>query len=134
MMNRTHLFVTACVVCLFIMFFAGCTFSGGGPCTADVEPGIVVGVFDAQTQAPLASRATATIHDGSYTETLRPYGFADNAGTLVSLSGAYERAGNYTVDVTVPGYTPFEMKNVRVTKGACHVKGVGLEADLQPVK
>ena len=132
--NRIRWFVVSGVACLLTMLAGGCTYSGGGPCTGDVEPGVVVAVYAAQTRAPLASMATVTIQDGSYMETLKPFGFAGTgtAVTEVAVSGAYERPGTYTVNVTAPGYAPYVVNNVPVTKGVCHIKGVSLAAYLSP--
>lgn len=116
----------------FALFAGGC---GGfsGFCTADIERGIEVSVYDAQTHAPIASGAVGTIQDGGYTETLTPAG-GDLAGNLISIGGAQERPGTYTVNIGKTGYQTWVMQNVRVTKGDCHVNRVTLEADLQPTQ
>lgn len=106
--------------------------SGGIGCTANIVDGIVVKVYDARTHVPIAGSAVGKLRDGSYTETLRPFSF-DASGTAISLSGAAERAGTYTVRIEKPGYTPFERQNVVVTRGICHVDVTTLTADLQPI-
>ena len=127
--------IAVCLLAL-VMFLTGCG-GGGGPgsylCTADVEPGIVVTVVDAQTRAPIAQGATGTILKDKYSDTMRPFE-SDANGTLLSLAGAYETPGVFTVRIEKTGYQAWEQTNVRVTNGPCHVKGVQLEADLQPAK
>ena len=126
--------IAVCLLALFV-FLTGCGSGGPGSylCTADVEPGIVVTVIDAQTRAPIAQGATGAIVEGKYSDTMRPFG-SDANGALLSLAGAYETPGVFTVRIEKTGYQTWEMQNVRVTKGPCHVKGVLLEADLQPAK
>ena len=123
----------ACLLPLLALSVSGCGNADAFGCTADVRSGIVVEVYDSQTRAPIATGAVGTLQDGSYTETLMPFGY-DIMGNLIGLGGAQERTGTYTVRIEKAGYAPWEMKNVRVTKNACHVNTTGLEADLQPVK
>lgn len=119
------------------LFTSGCGGVSFG-CSASVEPGIVVAVFDSETKAPAADGAVATIRDGDFTQTLRGYSRRNSdtpgePGELLSFSGADERSGTYTVRVEKAGYTPWEVKNVHVRKGDCHVETVRLEAYLTPV-
>lgn len=116
-----------------LLALTGCGSSDGVLCGDHVERGIVVAVYDAQTHAPIAKDAVGTIEDGSYMETLTPAG-GDSQGNLISIGGAFERPGTYTVRIEKSGYQTWEKKNVRVTKGVCNVNTVTLEADLQPAK
>ena len=122
------LFVLACLSGNF-----GCGSSSDGfGCTANIDNGIVVTVTDARTHAPIATGAAGTILDGSYTEMLRPFSM-DSSGNVLSLAGAPERAGTYTVRITRVGYLPFEKQNVVVTRNACHVNTVAVMAELQSI-
>ncbi|MCW3053957.1 MAG: hypothetical protein JWN14_3127 [Chthonomonadales bacterium] len=126
----------ACLVLMVGLFVAGC--GGGndnsGPvgCSANIENGITVRVVDAVTNANIATGATGTIQDGSYTETLQPTAF-DGAGNVLYMTGAPERTGTYTIRINKTGYAPFVLQNVTVTKNVCHVNVVNVIAPLQPV-
>ena len=116
------------LVCLLGNFGCGGSGSNVG-CTASVDNGIVVVVTDAQTHAPIAAGAVGTIQDGTYKETLRPFTL-DASGNVISLAGAAERTGTYTVQITKAGYAPFEKQNVVVTRNVCHVNTVTIAAEL----
>jgi hypothetical protein len=126
-------------VCLFLLvslisISSGCGSGdspGGVGCSANIVDGIVVHVIDAQTHANIATGATGTIQDGSYTETLRPTQL-DGAGNTISLSGAPERTGAYTITIQKAGYQTFVLQNVVVTKNVCHVNTVTVDANLLP--
>jgi len=126
----------ACVVVIVGLFFAGCgdggDHRGGFGCTADIEPGIKVQIFDSVTHANIATGAAGTIQDGAYTETLQPTAF-DGAGNILYLTGAPERTGTYTIRVTKTGYMAFVLPNVQVTKNDCHVNTVTVIAPMQPL-
>ena len=119
-----HLVVCICLLCVFLGL-AGC---GGGTandvaCTANVAAGVNVSIFDARTGAALA--ATTTLTDGTFQET--------SMQEMSAFSGAFERAGTYTVRVIKVGYTPYEQTGFTVTKGICHVTSVNVRVDLQPL-
>jgi hypothetical protein len=105
----------------------GCDIVDPGACTTDIQPGIIVEVRDAATQAPAAAGATGTARDGSFTGDLRP---TDPSGNALELEGAAERPGTYVVTVDKPGYQQWKRENVRVRDASCHVHTVTLEANL----
>ena len=87
------------------------------PCTPSFEPGLTVTVADAQTKTPLQARIV--IQEGKFQETLRVQG-ATAAGQTI-YGGAFERLGKYTVTASMPGYRSTVLKNIQVSKAACHV-------------
>jgi hypothetical protein len=99
-------------------------------CTTSVEPGIVVSISDAATGAPLAEIASGWVADGTYQDSLRPFGYQGTPPAMVSRAAAHERPGRYTVQVGAPGYVDWRLANVRVELGECHVQTVPLEARL----
>jgi len=74
--------------------------------------------------APICD-ATVTAHDGAFSQVLMPLGSAPTC----TYSGAYERAGNYTVDV-VSGTHRKTVGGIVVTPGECHVNGIGVSVSL----
>jgi hypothetical protein len=123
---------------LLLCLFGLCAGCGNGDdgfgCTAEVRPGIIVSVINARTGQPIYLNATATLQEGTYTETMRAYNTELVGGIVAAFQyvGADERAGIYTVRVTVPGYIPWERRNVVVTEDVCHVNTVTLRAELEP--
>lgn len=98
------------------------------PCTPSVEPAFTATVTDARSAQPL--EATITIQDGTFRETLGPYGFTATGQTI--YGGAFERPGIYTVTIAKPGYRTLVMPNVQVTQDTCHVQTRKLTVQLQP--
>lgn len=96
-------------------------------CTASFAYGISVQVQDSVSGAAAASGARLVLRDGAYVETV------DQSLGGVSLSGAGERPGLYSVTVEKTGYHDWTRTNVRVTADECHVQGVSLTARLQPL-
>jgi hypothetical protein len=112
---------------LTLVGLAGChnPFAGGYSCPAEVSPAIVVEIRDARTGAPLANDARGAVHDGAYVDSLTPYeGTGTDAGPLVLFSrrAADERPGDYSVEVSHPGYRAWTLAGVRATAGQCGVK------------
>ncbi len=97
-------------------------------CTLEARAGINVTVLDADTQAGLAGIARGSATDGAYVDSLRP------GGSMTTLSGAYERAGTYTVEIRATGYQGYTTTNVRVLKDVCHVIPQALTVSLQKSK
>jgi len=96
-------------------------------CTAQFVYGISVDVVDSGSGAPLADSATMTLRDGNYVEsaTLSPDG--------LTMNGAGERAGNYTVVVARPRYHNWVRTEVQVDADECHVIPIKLRAELQEI-
>ena len=99
-------------------------------CDTGVFPSIVVEVRDSVTGAAAASGAQGRAIDGSYLVPLDVYD-VDVDGAPLSLAMPGERAGTYTVQVTKPGYSPWEQRNVEVEDSGCHTEQVHLSAKLQ---
>lgn len=97
-------------------------------CTTEARAGINVVVRDADTQAGIAALARGSVTDGAYVDSLRTY------GSTTTLAAAYERPGNYTVDVRATGYQGFTTTGIIVTKDACHVVPQTVTVNLQKVK
>lgn len=99
-------------------------------CTAEARAAVSVEIRDSATSAPLADGTIAAVTEGPYTDTLTLCGWSGSVG--LTRCGAWERAGTYAVQVTRPGYQPWSRTGVSVTRDACHVRGVALQALLQP--
>jgi hypothetical protein len=107
-----------------------CTTPTAHVCTANVEPGIVIRIEDSVTGEPRASMVKGKATAPGYADSLRPYESLA-AGQLLSLAGAYERAGVYAVTIRGTGYRDWQADQIRVAPGSCHVKTVTLTARLQ---
>ena len=104
-------------------------------CPADVTPAVEVQVRDARTGAPAAHGAVATAQDGSYTDTLEIVGWTGSppdSTTAITMAGAYERPGTYTVRITKPGFQAWQQTGVRAREGECGVERERLVASLVP--
>ena len=112
---------------LALAFSVGCADQGPIICTAQFVYGISVDVVDSGSGAPLADSATMTLRDGDYVEstTLSSDG--------LTMAGAGERAGNYTVIVARPSYHNWVRTEIVVTADECHVIPVKLRAELQEI-
>jgi hypothetical protein len=105
----------------------GC--SDPGTCTTDVVPGVVVEIRDAADDTPLAAGARGAVHDGAFTDSLRPHsGVGDQ---MVSRAAADERAGRYTVRLEHAGYADWVADGIRVEEDDCHVRTAELIARLE---
>jgi hypothetical protein len=102
-------------------------------CTASIEPGIVVGIRDSVTGAPLAEQATGQVEEHLFADSLWAYEASGDPLVLLSRASAFERPGRYIVTVVAPGYATWIRNQVEVRAGACHVGTVHLDARLQPI-
>ena len=84
-------------------------------CTLEFVLGLNVTVRDVVTTNPITQDVVVTATDGNYSEVLELI-----AGTEI-FGGAGERAWNYTLTVTAPGFETFVSDPVRVTANECHV-------------
>lgn len=100
------------------------------PCLDSIVPGIVVAIVDSTTNHALAAHATGAVHDGTFSDSLKVFQ-VDN-GTITQLAAAFERVGNYQVDVHVDGYKNWEVQGVSVVQAGCHVAKTSLLAKMQP--
>lgn len=108
---------------LILLIPAGCR-SGGAACTLLYAYGVSATVTDVATGAPI-TKATLTLTDGSYQETMQSFGDGEYVG-------AGERAGTYTLTATAPGYQGRVITDIVVTADQCHVIGVHVDVQLQP--
>jgi len=99
-----------------------------GPiCTMIFVYGLTVEVRDAATGRGIAAGSVVVARDGSYSETL-----VSGPVDSVSVQGAGERAGTYSIIVTRPGYSAWTSPPVTVTADQCHVHPVLVNARLTP--
>ncbi|MDH5282870.1 MAG: carboxypeptidase-like regulatory domain-containing protein [Gemmatimonadota bacterium] len=117
--------------CLAVMGSLGCDAANDGACSAHIQMGIEVEVRDSLDDSPRASIARGVAVEGAYSDSLMPFR-SDGLGTLISLAGAPERAGTYSVFLEAPGYQPWSKAGVKVNDSECHVQLVTLVARLQP--
>lgn len=112
---------------------SGCGILDAG-CGTGAVPAIVVEIYDSTDGLPAAYEAVGWVEDGSYTDSLTPYGsVTEDPTTLFSLRAAVERTGTYAVFVEKEGYEDWGATNVEVVQGRCHVRTRVLFAELVPV-
>ena len=87
-------------------------------------------VRDSVTGAAAAAGADGHAIDGSFMAALEAHD-VDPDGAPLSLVMLAQRAGTYTVQVTKPGYSLWERRNVQVDDQGCHAEQVQLTAKLQ---
>ena len=96
-------------------------------CTTELVSGILVDVVDSVTGTrALADEIIVIATDVTYADTAR---LLRNQSPPIPVVD--DRQGVYSVDVRAEGYSPWEMKNVRVTGDECHVHTVEITARLQ---
>jgi hypothetical protein len=120
------------------LLLAACSaYSTGEPeqyCTAELRPGIVVEIRDAESGAPLAHAAAGEVRDGDYVDELKPGMFENYAfETMYARVAAHERPGIYSVEVRRAGYQTWTASGVRVEDAPCHAQTVTLQARLVPL-
>ena len=107
--------------------------TSGLVCTDELRAGITVEVRDAATGAPAACGASGEARDGDYIASLTDEGRCVTAPqTWAYLTGAWERAGIYTVTIRKPGYRDWVRDQVVVIADLCHVHPMTLQANLEP--
>lgn len=110
---------------------SGCG-GGGTVCTTSYAFGLSITVRRAADGAPVYD-ATVTIVDGAYRETAMALFERRDAGGVGEPTwvGAGERAGQYTITVSAPGYAAVT-RQATVTRDECHVRGVPIAVSLSP--
>lgn len=108
-------------------------------CTTELR--MNVGVVVHPVRLPLTSmlgipRGIAIrVVDGSYDDTI--YGDSStretNGDLRVSSGGQRERPGDYTVEVTAPGFRPWRRTGIHVAQGKCHITSQSVEVTLEPM-
>jgi len=114
-----------------IVIAAGCRLESLA-CTTHIQPGIIVTIMDSITAEPRAAQAQGVAQEGSFTDSLRPYGYDGQPLVMVSRHAADERPGTYTVTLRTPGYRDWQASGLRVSSGECHVQTSSTVARLQP--
>ena len=96
-------------------------------CDLNLVYGLTIVVTDSATGAFLGGpETTVEVRDGSYVDTLPPFGPSE-------YSGAGERPGTYSVKVQRGGYRVWQRNGIRVREDECHVINVQVQARLQPL-
>jgi hypothetical protein len=94
-----------------------------------VVPGVVVEIRDAEDDSPQAAGSRGAVHEGAFTDSLRPHAGAGDQ--MVSRAAADERPGRYTVRIEHDGCATWEATGVRVRRDECHVITAELTARLE---
>jgi len=101
-------------------------------CPAIVNPGIVVEIRDAITDAPLADSASAVVTDGDFRAGLTPAQPTAPGVPFSRRDGAYERPGQYDLRVTREGYRTWQRSGIEVDSDRCGVRTVTILVLLEP--
>jgi hypothetical protein len=113
--------VTAIAVALSVVLVGWSSSCGG--CDDYAVSGLTVHPVDGSGR--LVCVDSVTISDGEFSQVLE----ATPMEVGCAYNGAWERAGDYTVEVAAADRAT-RMKNVTVTKGRCHVKPVTVSVPL----
>ncbi len=96
-------------------------------CTKEFVYGLHTTIRDAATSQAIAKESILTLQDGNYEEVVT------NSWDGLTLVGAGERPGTYTVTVEHPDYLTWSVSGLEVTADECHVIPVSLAIGLTPV-
>ena len=114
-------------ILLLALFSCKTDNDSGIPCTENPVAALNITVVDAETDLIISENVEVIATDGNYTETLELVG-----GVTPVFVGAWERSGNYTINVTATGYAPFTSDEIVVAADECHVIPYFAEVMLQP--
>ncbi len=110
------------VVAVLCVGLGGCDVVNDDPvCTDIFAYGVNVTLTDADGQPVL--RATVTLAEGTYVETMEELSDGNYAG-------AGERAGTYTLTIEAEGFEPVTIEGIFVDADECHVIPVSREVTL----
>lgn len=127
-LHRTRSLVLSLIV--GVAAIGGCgLITGGGDCTTELRPGIVLEIVDIVTGASPLVPSVITVTDGSFQERYPPAGVEGEV--LPKYWFAFERAGRYSILVQTPGYLDWSTSNIRVRRDECHVMTVRITARLK---
>jgi hypothetical protein len=99
-----------------------------------VLPAVEIEVRDLVTNNFLLITPRGVAREGSFQDSLRVGSTTvENPPRVVSLMGADERTGRYTVQIEADGYRPWDTAGVQVTADACHVQTERFTAALEPM-
>ena len=91
----------------------------GTDCTLSIEPGVQILLKESGTEAAITQGYPKTeIRSGNYVDTLW-YRVNPNMTSPIELSGAFNRAGKYSVSIELEGYEKWTKENVNVPQGEC---------------
>ena len=108
-----------------ILVLSACDFIG--VCDTGYQPGIEI-VFKNEAGEFIASEVTAVVFDGNYQDTLTES--HSDQGHVISLAGAHERSGVYSLVVVSDLYETYTKSGIIVMNGKCHVKAAKFEVTL----
>ena len=101
------------------------------PCPSIALPAIQVSAVDSRTRQPLYGITGTVVRADGYTETrTAPSNFSALSFAFDGLSSTH---GTYDVKVTKAGYHDWQTEDVVVSRGACGVETVNLEAAMVPL-
>lgn len=128
----------ALVVLVSAIVLPACALLGDDPdeqiaCPAVVAPAVVVEVRNATTGDPEAGDAEGRLIDGDFNESMR-VGASNSEGIPVTLEGAYERPGTYTVLIEKEGFESWSRSGVQAEEDECGVVTERITAELAPVQ
>jgi hypothetical protein len=125
-------FTIGLLPCLVVLPLTGCMDLGS--CTLNIEPGVEVAVRDLTTQEHLATTPRGVVREGAYEDSLEIWSVtADVPPRVITLVGADEREGIYSVHVEAEGYEAWDTSGVRVTGDDCHVRTARFTAAMSSV-
>src|SRR5262245_43090242 len=96
-------------------------------CTLEARAAISVQPVDSRTGEVLSGPTILILSEGTFADTVH----ATTSSTIPVISGAYERAGTYSILVRHPGYRDYVRTGVTVTRDECHVKPVRITAEME---
>ena len=91
--------------------------TGGGDCTTEARPAIVLEIVDIVTGASPLVPSVITVTDGSFEQRSPPPGTA--GAVLPRYQLALGRPGRYSILVETPGYLNWSTSNINVPEGDC---------------
>ena len=104
---------TALIISGLMLVLSGC---GGGGCTSDVRPGLVLTFQDYETGMPLCGVHYKISSESFAEENTAPLeGYNCNQLSLLD-----EKSGSYTLEITREGYRPVDF-DVEIYFDGCHV-------------
>jgi hypothetical protein len=81
-------------------------------------PAVTVVIHDARSGSTPLVPVTLRVREGRFVESVTS--IAESVDSSLMLHAAPERKGNYIVEVTASGYTPWTARDVRATSNDCH--------------
>ena len=131
------------VLFVSIIYVSSCSDDPAGiECDTSARAGITVQVKDLVTGLGIAEGTFAQIREGYNIVDTLEYCGDDSLGNQLTLCGAWERPGTYSLAIEKEAYLPYYLDDIVVLDGVCHVEGVsftvrmirdvGIYADVDP--